>query len=247
MKLAAFLTAVLYVLSIFLKNVCNFDAVGIPNEILRYAAERLVVIIAFALPYAVYFVFSKNNKRQKIRIPSKYPLWALFFATMLCAMLLSIAEGIISLLLGIETGSSDIFSMQTDIMAVSLFITVFIVPVVEEFIFREVLLSILSPFGALFSAILSSVLFAAVHSAGSILYAFVWGMLLSHLSQTKGIKYSIALHILNNALNVVFASVSERIGLPFKPVYFVVVLITGAVSIAVILKTHFSKRRGGNG
>ena len=53
MKLAAFLTAVLYVLSIFLKNVCNFDAVGIPNEILRYAAERLVVIIAFALPYAV--------------------------------------------------------------------------------------------------------------------------------------------------------------------------------------------------
>ena len=246
MKLAAFLTAVLYVLSIFLKNVCNFDAVGIPNEILRYAAERLVVIIAFALPYAVYFVFSKK-KRQKIRIPSKYPLWALFFATMLCAMLLSIAEGIISLLFGIETGSSDIFSMQTGIMAVSRFITSFIVPVVEEFVFREVLLSILSPFGALFSAILSSVLFAAVHSAGSILYAFVWGMLLSHLSQTKGIKYSIALHILNNALNVVFASVSERIGLPFKPVYFVVVLITGAVSIAVILKTHFSKRRGGNG
>lgn len=246
MKLAAFLTAVLYVLSIFLKNVCNFDAVGIPNEILRYAAERLVVIIAFALPYVVYFVFSKN-KRQKIRIPSKYPLWALFFATMLCAMLLSIAEGIISLLFGIETGSSDIFSMQTGIMAVSLFITSFIVPVVEEFVFREVLLSILSPFGALFSAMMSSVLFAAVHSAGSILYAFVWGMLLSHLSQTKGIKYSIALHILNNALNVVFASVSERIGLPFKPVYFVVVLITGAVSIAVILKTHFSKRRGGNG
>lgn len=246
MKLAAFLTAVLYVLSIFLKNVCNFDAVGIPNEILRYAAERLVVIIAFALPYAVYFVFSKN-KRQKIRIPSKYPLWALFFATMLCAMLLSIAEGIISLLFGIETGSSDIFPMQTGIMAVSLFITSFIVPVVEEFVFREVILSILSPFGALFSAILSSVLFAAVHSAGSVLYAFVWGMLLSHLSQTKGIKYSIALHILNNALNVVFASVSERIGLPFKPVYFVVVLITGAVSIAVILKTHFSKRRGGNG
>lgn len=246
MKLAAFLTAVLYVLSIFLKNVCNFDAVGIPNEILRYAAERLVVIIAFALPYAVYFVFSKN-KRQKIRIPSKYPLWALFFATMLCAMLLSIAEGIISLLFGIETGSSDIFPMQTGIMAVNLFITSFIVPVVEEFVFREVILSILSPFGALFSAILSSVLFAAVHSAGSVLYAFIWGMLLSHLSQTKGIKYSIALHILNNALNVVFASVSERIGLPFKPVYFVVVLITGAVSIAVILKTHFSKRRGGNG
>ncbi len=246
MKLAAFLTAVLYFLSIFLKNVCGFVAVDIPNELLRHAAERLIVIIAFALPYAVYYFFAKN-KRQKTRIPPKYPSWALFFAVMLGALLLSIAECIIASLFGIETGSSDIFSMQTGILAVSLFITVFIVPVVEEFVFREVLLSILSPFGALFSAILSSVLFSAVHSAGSILYAFVWGILLSHLSQTKGIKYSIAFHIFNNALNVLFASVSERIGSSFKLVYFVVVLILGVVSLEVILKTHFSKRRGGNG
>ncbi|MBC8536341.1 CPBP family intramembrane glutamic endopeptidase [Feifania hominis] len=79
-----------------------------------------------------------------------------------------------------------------------------IAPVTEELIFRGVVLHALKPYGGLFAALASSLLFALIHgNFEQIPLTFMIGMLLSYVTlQTGNIRLAVRLHFINNAYAV---------------------------------------------
>ncbi|WP_405306453.1 CPBP family intramembrane glutamic endopeptidase [Methanobrevibacter sp.] len=82
----------------------------------------------------------------------------------------------------------------------SLIATIFISPISEELIFRGVFLNRLKFIvPAIFAVLISSLLFAALHSFGSIFSAFIFGICIAILYlKTDNIFVAIFAHFLNN-------------------------------------------------
>lgn len=77
--------------------------------------------------------------------------------------------------------------------------TAILVPVVEEFLLRGVVMGRLRPFGRTFAIVTSSFIFACLH--GDItqsLFTFLLGLVLGFIAMEYSILWSMALHIFNN-------------------------------------------------
>lgn len=81
-----------------------------------------------------------------------------------------------------------------------IFMLVVVTPIIEEFVFRGVLLNCLGEFGKVFSLYTSAILFALCHSSiGEILPAFAMGVILGKVSfRYKSIQPTTFIHILFN-------------------------------------------------
>ena len=95
---------------------------------------------------------------------------------------------------------SPIHNFFNSFLTVSLFATIFISPISEELIFRGVFLNrlkyIVPP---LFAVLISSLLFAALHSYGAIFSAFIFAVCVSIIYlKTDNIFAAIIAHFLNN-------------------------------------------------
>ena len=95
---------------------------------------------------------------------------------------------------------SPIHNFFNSFLTVSLFATIFISPISEELIFRGVFLNrlkyIVPP---LFAVLISSLLFAALHSYGAIFSAFIFAVCVSIIYlNTDNIFAAIIAHFLNN-------------------------------------------------
>lgn len=78
---------------------------------------------------------------------------------------------------------------------------VFVVPVIEEIIFRGAIMRKLERYGTNFAIIVSSLLFAVYHMIWlQAFFAFFVGLLLSYTAKRFSIKWSMLLHILNNGI-----------------------------------------------
>lgn len=100
----------------------------------------------------------------------------------------------------LNVASANFTIFQSSILTGSLFATVIIAPISEELIFRGVFLNrlqyIVPP---LFSVLISSLLFASLHSFGVIFSAFIFAICLSLLYlKTDNIFVPIFAHLLNN-------------------------------------------------
>lgn len=81
-----------------------------------------------------------------------------------------------------------------------LYVTIF-APVVEELVFRGALMRSLEPFGKLFAIFVSALTFGLMHgNAAQIPFAVATGLLLGYVAQMYSLKWSVALHVLNNLL-----------------------------------------------
>lgn len=92
------------------------------------------------------------------------------------------------------------FNLFNSFLTGTLITTVFISPISEELIFRGVFLNRLQQaVPVIFAVLISSLLFAALHSFGSILSAFVFGICIAILYlKTDNIFVAIFAHFLNN-------------------------------------------------
>ena len=108
----------------------------------------------------------------------------------------------------------DITFFTKSIAFTTLFSTIFISPISEEFIFRGVFLNrfkLIVPH--VFAVILSSLIFASLHSYGSIFSAFIFSISISVLYlKSENIFIPVFAHFLNNLIaEVVFIFDSTRI------------------------------------
>lgn len=95
---------------------------------------------------------------------------------------------------------------------VLLFVSSAIVPaIVEEILFRKVILEKLIPYGKAFAVVLTALLFSLMHTnISQFLYAFVGGLFLSAVAVKYGsVIPAIILHFSNNCLSLIYLIISE--------------------------------------
>jgi membrane protease YdiL (CAAX protease family) len=117
--------------------------------------------------------------------------------------------------------------------------TVIISPISEELIFRGVFLNRLKLFiPTLFAVLISSLLFAALHSFGSIISAFVFAVCMALLYlKTENICVPILAHFLNNLFAELIRIADYNNLLFTNGVVMSVVSILAIISAIILLKS----------
>ena len=128
---------------------------------------------------------------------------------------------------------------SNSIMALSLVATIIVSPVAEELIFRGIFLNrlnlIIPP---LFAVLVSSLLFASLHSYGSIISAFIFAICMAILYlKTENILIPIFAHFLNNLLAEIIVRADVNSLLFTNDVVIGVMSILAAISFVLLFKS----------
>lgn len=104
--------------------------------------------------------------------------------------------------------------------------------IVEEYVFRGVILEELKVLGTREAVLLSSIFFALLHfSLGSVLYGFFFGCVLALVRlSTNNVLMTMAMHVTFNGINVLLSYANLEAVPNF---IFVMVMVTGSVSFLV--------------
>ncbi len=124
----------------------------------------------------------------------------------------------------------DVFAFVMEIISACI-----VVGVVEELVFRGVLLSYLRRYGTVFAVVASSVTFGIAHSSPvQSVYAFVFGIMAAFFTVITGnLKTAIMLHALNNAVMVVLQHLPLIVGQDnFDVMYLVYMAVVFAFAFA---------------
>ena len=112
---------------------------------------------------------------------------------------------------------------------------------VEEFLFRGVILRSLMRFGTGFAIVASSLLFALMHgNISQIVFAFPLGLLFAYLIvRTGNLWITIAIHFINNLLSSLYLILAAVYGTAaadlYSIVFPIVLWVLGGLSLVVLL------------
>lgn len=158
-----------------------------------------------ALPIAMIFIkkvpIRKGNYNHRYRFIEIFKIFIISFSL---AILLSLVSKIITI--GLEQIKGKVVSnpIEEIVAVTSMFdIIVFmciIGPILEEILFRKILLNRLSVYGSKVAVFVTAYAFALIHgNLSQLLYAFVLGLIFGYVAlRTGGIRYTIVLHMLIN-------------------------------------------------
>ena len=147
------------------------------------------------------------NEKSRLTIVQLIKFIIISFATMYVFNMLGMG---INFGISILKGSNVVNPLENLLGKVNIFETAFFVgilaPIMEEIIFRKILLSRLRKFGDFFSIVLSALAFGMFHgNLSQFFYAFALGCIFAYIVVKTGtIKYSIILHIIINLFGTVF-------------------------------------------
>ena len=129
------------------------------------------------------------------------------------------------------------FNLFNSFLTGSLIATIFISPISEELIFRGVFLNRLQLIvPAVFAVLISSLLFAALHSFGSIFSAFIFGICIAILYlKTDNIFVVIFAHFLNNLFAEIIVVMDPNKILFANSSVMMIMSILAVVSFVIIL------------
>lgn len=124
-----------------------------------------------------------------------------FFSGQLLFQLLMVLEELLLNQLGLSIlESAALASSGSDSVSMFLYMSLF-APVVEELIFRGLILRGLEPFGKRFAIVVSALLFGLFHAnLVQSPYAFAVGLILAIVASEYSIGWAMVLHMLNNLL-----------------------------------------------
>ena len=201
--------------------------------------------------YALLKDIENEESTDKIKKYSFVEIIILIFICLASLYVSNIVTVAINALIAYLKGTDIVNPLETVIGSSSLiytFIFICIVaPVVEELMFRKILLNKLLPFGKKLSIIVSAFAFGLFHgNLYQMLYAFVLGIILAHITINSGtIKYAIILHVVINTLgSVVFPSLilsGSKIAIAVAVLVVLLCIITGITLFATKRKALFPK------
>jgi membrane protease YdiL (CAAX protease family) len=200
--------------------------------------------------------YNNEDEVNELSVPieKKYSFTELISLIFICLAALYASNFVsvaINALISYLKGTDIVNPLQAIISSSNLiyiFIYVCIVaPVVEELMFRKILLNKLMPFGQKLSIVVSAFAFGLFHgNLYQILYAFVIGIILALVTINSGsIKYAIILHIVINTLgSVVFPYLllsGNAVAMTIAVLTVFLSILVGTVLYVVKRKTLFSK------
>lgn len=118
--------------------------------------------------------------------------------------------------------------------------TILIAPIVEEVVFRGIFYKRFKVFGSFFTAFACSLFFALIHSNFlQFIPAFMMGFVLFAIRDKYGLRYSVLLHLTNNALAILVNNLS--ITVPLVSYIYGFLLLGGGIYTLVSLVKNREK------
>ncbi len=165
-----------------------------------------LINIIFGIP--ILFLLFQRVVRKKLTEINKAMHWSDFFMLLCCFM----SVQVVSLL--IDTGAEKLFnqfgytlrsaieSASSQSTTISMFLYASILgPIVEEIIFRGLVMRGLERYGKQLAIVVSAIIFGAYH--GNLvqgIFAFFVGVVLGYVTMEYSLKWAIILHVINNCL-----------------------------------------------
>ena len=208
--LSQFLAIGIYVLAKLLmseENYLVFANNNIISLIIGAGVQYVIMLPVFMLMTAKMRT-AENKERRKLTLSEFILLFFVGEAFMYAGSLIgNILNAVIGGFLGdIPENTVDTVVSSTPIWLI-LVLMVIVAPVVEELIFRKIVIDRLSVFGDRVAIIFSGVAFGLIHAnLYQFFYAAFLGIILGYVyTRTRDIKYSIFIHMLINFLGSVVA------------------------------------------
>ena len=166
----------------------------------------------YAVGFPVFLLVTRGGEKAERKQGQKMPLSHLFYAFLACQTLMLVGNiiglainGIVGVFLGeAPENSVDALVSSTPVWLLALLVVV-VAPIVEELIFRKVMIDRLALFGDRTAIVASAVAFGFFHgNLYQIFYAFLIGLVFGYVyTRTRNVWYSIGLHAVINFLGSV--------------------------------------------
>lgn len=215
--------------------------------------------VIIALPAFLFYIFSKENKVNNFIKAEKgnflFKLSMLFFgvaagrlANIPAVLLERFLEGA-----GIDAGSQSL-PINSDISVLLPYIlsVVIMAPMIEEFVYRGVILSSIQKHGDGFAVVISGVLFGLMHGSGGIgavVAASISGVIMGFVYvRTRSIWINIAVHLIYNASavtsNLAFQFLDEDLATEISAIMVLAVFVLGFISLILLISVYRKKTFG---
>ena len=228
-----------------------FEVVGIMT-ILFFGMVGAQMSIYFMTFMFSLFLWRKHKGEIEIKLKKVEPVkLAQLSAITVCgipiALFLNYFAGILS-----SAGADSAEDVNTYPLILSLVVFAVVPAVVEEFVFRGVILGAYSKVDVKAGIVISSLFFALLHfSFGSVMYGFFFGLLFAVIRLSTGnLVYTIIMHCLFNTINVLM-SYMRLDKIPAVVVFIVfAVALFGFITLVMYffsrntIDTHMSRSEG---
>ncbi len=206
--------------------------------------------LALLLPFLLLLFVSHNPVdrilpfrpfRASVTLPSLFIALAVSVIGYVASVMISAFLSIF----GVQPVMAD-FSFPTDPRAAFLFILniTLIAPLVEEVVFRGVVMNTLRRFGDCFALLISSLLFAGVHmNLVQMPNAFIMGLVIGYFTLSTGSLWTgVCIHVLNNSLvlllNGLMMNMEADLQLLVMLAVYILYLAAGIIALLVLLRNH---------
>lgn len=189
---------IIYILHLIFMIFVNNKISIIDSQIFKYVYMFRIHRWILSFPIIYYFVktykkyeYFKTNEKLNAKDFSVYFALAFWIGNFFSFLIVLISS---------HKGRTPVVaiyeSLYTDII-----MTVFVAPVLEEIVFRGVIMNNLKKYGIKTAIIINSIFFALSHyNTDMIIPAFFTGIIFSYVAYKYSIKYSILIHFFINAI-----------------------------------------------
>lgn len=207
--------------------------INFPNDIVSGIIHKLII---YTLDIPIVYYFIKNNKQRKYFMKKEKLSIKNFISCIALMLFIAKIVTILFFLLELRIGNDSneiLFSYPTShaiIIFINIFSTVIMAPIVEEIIFRGVIMNDLSEYGYKSAILINSVLFGLSHTEiERVVLTFLFGIVFSYIAYRFSLKYSILLHMVWNlcfGLGNSIQSFSKAV---------VIIIVISALILSIIL------------
>jgi membrane protease YdiL (CAAX protease family) len=195
----------------------------------------LLILLLWKKPKFCFHTLWKKGK--PLKIGSFFGIFVIFISSQLLVQVMAILLEIIlnqfgmSLMELMESASGD-----TDTLGMFLYVG-FGAPIVEEIIFRGLVLRSLEPYGKKFAIFASALLFGLYH--GNIIqipFAFGVGLVLGYVTVEYNMIWAMILHMFNNLiLSDTLVRLTEHLSAPWNDLVFWLFIVGCSIAALVVL------------
>lgn len=216
--------------------------VGFVIEKMTGSSDKITLAIiygltAYILDIPMIYYFIRNNKKKKYFVTKEKMNIGSFIGCFALMALITAIIGIISLVFKLKIESNDnsiLLDYPTLYVNMTLFSTIIIAPIIEEMIFRGVIMNDLKEYGYKTAIIINSVLFGLAHTEiEKVIITIFLGIIFSYVAYRYSLRYSVLLHMVWN-LNSSMGSIFYYNKMPDEMIiWFVAVLSLALIVISI--------------
>ena len=193
-----FIPLIIYMLHLVFMIFVNNKTLVIDSHIFRHIYMFRIYRWILSLPIIYYFVktykkyeYFKTNEKLKAKD------FSIYFAL---AFLVGNFFSFLIVLMSSHKGRTPVVAIYEPLY-IDMIMTVCVAPILEEIVFRGVIMNNLKKYGIKIAIIVNSVFFALSHyNIEMIIPAFFTGIIFSYVTYKYSIKYSILIHFFLNAI-----------------------------------------------